>query len=200
MSRGRAGYAISRCYDQRVTEVDPRTEVANKRDVYKVTLFVIITTIGMSLAGSVTDELVHKYIWNGKTQEARHELRRIGELAVRAYQRDRAVCPSASGPVPADIERLFFEPHQPLDHFYQSMASEWTVDAGRNAGFACLGFELMAPQFYQYSYEATESGFVARARGDLDSDHVYSTFELRGRVEDGHLVVDRDLVEKAPNE
>ena len=119
---------------------------------------------------------------------------------MHAYDRDRAICPSASAAVPSDIERLFFEPHQTLDRFYQSSVREWTIDEPQHSGFACLGFEMTAPQFYQYSYEATESGFVARARGDLDSDHVYSTFELRGRVKDGHLVVDRDLTEKAPNE
>ena len=41
------------------------------------------------------------------------------------------------------------------------------------------------PHAYSFSFESTGSGFVARARGDLDGDGVLSTFETRGTAKVG---------------
>jgi len=46
-----------------------------------------------------------------------------------------------------------------------------------------LGFDLSQPHRYQYSYEATNEGFTARAFADLDCDGEGITWELTGRVE-----------------
>jgi hypothetical protein len=53
-----------------------------------------------------------------------------------------------------------------------------------------------APHAYSFAFESNGTGFVARARGDLDGDGTLSTFEVRGvtppgetpRVEPGMYV------------
>jgi hypothetical protein len=83
---------------------------------------------------------------------------------------------------------------------YQSTASEWAVDTDRNAGFACLKFEMSFPQYFQYEYEATETSFVARAYGDMNGDGVFSTFELKGELVGDRLVIAPNLLETNPDE
>jgi hypothetical protein len=65
---------------------------------------------------------------------------------------------------------------------YVSEPEEWQRDAP-DAGFACLGFSLTSPQYYQYAYASNRAGFVVTAHGDADGDGRLSRFVLRGRVE-----------------
>lgn len=82
----------------------------------------------------------------------------LREIAAHAVKKGR-VCPSASAPVPADRKEL------EGGSGYMSRVGEWRVDADRDAGFACLGFELTTVQHFQLTYTATATGFEARARG-----------------------------------
>jgi hypothetical protein len=41
------------------------------------------------------------------------------------------------------------------------------------------------PHAYAFGLDTTGTGFVARARGDLDGDGVLSTFEVRGAIRPG---------------
>lgn len=52
-----------------------------------------------------------------------------------------------------------------------------------------LQFSVDDPHYYSYQYEVIDKSkeFVVRAIGDLDCDGVYSTFEMRGVVENGEL-------------
>lgn len=144
-----------------------------------------------------------KYVASSKTAEARNTLGMIARSAVAAYEDDGAtpddakllhrICPSASAPVPASKAMVSGKK-------YQSSPGEWTVDAGKNAGFACLKVDLSMPQYFQYEYEATPTSFVARAHGDLNGDGVYSTFELRGQVVGDKLVVAPAITEINPGE
>lgn len=111
----------------------------------------------------------------------------------RAPAPARRLCPSASAPVPADRNVLSGKK-------YTSTPAEWQRDAATDAGFACLKFDLTQPQHFQYVYEATPTGFVARAHADLDGDGVFSTFELKGHVEGDRLVIAPSITETAPEE
>jgi hypothetical protein len=63
-----------------------------------------------------------------------------------------------------------------------------------------LRFEMSAPQYYQYVYEATPSSFVAQAHGDLDGNAVFSTFAARGTVSGDRVVLAPTLDETDPEE
>src|SRR5579871_6634216 len=135
-----------------------------------IVLVLIVPMIGVMAVLAIYG--VRKYIANAKTAEARNTLVQIGHDAVAAYESDpdHHLCASASTPVPAD--RSFVSAKK-----YQSAAADWNVDKATNAGFYCLKFSLSYPQYYQYEYVATSTGFVARAHGDLNGDGTFSTFE-----------------------
>ena len=148
---------------------------------------------------------VRKYIANAKTAEARNGVGQLAKDSVAAFEgqgTERRLCPSASKPVPSNAEYI-------RGRKYQSTLSEWRADANRRAGFACLRFEMVTPQYYQYDYHAgpgvsggAEEGFVAEAHGDLDGDGEVSTFSLIGRVDQatGTLRVVPTLLETSPEE
>jgi type IV pilus assembly protein PilA len=168
-------------------------------------LLVILVVLGgavvlMGTLGVIAVFGVRKYIANAKAAEARNVLGMIGKEAARAYEDSsptpgqRTLCASASSPVPADANRISGKK-------YQSATTEWEVDAPRKAGFACLKFSMMDPQYFQYNFASTSGGkMTATARGDLDGNKVFSTFELEGQVNSGIFVVAPALTETNPEE
>jgi type IV pilus assembly protein PilA len=136
---------------------------------------------------------VRKYIANAKTAEARNALGQIAKDAASAYDPKRGFCPSATRPVPESIRAV-------SGAKYQSTPAEWEVDRAQNGGFACLKFSLEMPQYFQYSYKATKTGFEAVAHGDLNGDGVTSTFRIRGTAANGEVNVEPKLEEDSPAE
>jgi type IV pilus assembly protein PilA len=138
---------------------------------------------------------VRKYIQNAKNTEARNVLAQIALDATKTYDAKRGFCPSASYPVPFDAKYV-------RGAKYQSAPADWTLDAPGNAGFACLGFSIDQPQYYQYTYTSNgRSDFTATARGDLNGDGVLSTFTLRGKAGPGGQVsIAPQIEEQAPGE
>jgi hypothetical protein len=126
--------------------------------------------------------------------EARHHLSVLARSATEAFFAQNAdgskyrLCPSASKPVPDLVPDL--------GRPYQSAPEDWLVDKATNAGFACLQFSMEEPQRYQYSYEATATSFVVRARA-LVGDGQTKRFEITGKVA-GNKVDLSPLVEEAP--
>lgn len=156
-----------------------------------MTVLLVLATLGSVLVLLITG--CHHYIANAKTAEARHSLQEISTQAVGAYEAHRHMCPSASQPVPFDPSAISARP-------YQSSRSDYKRDEAIGAGFACLQWEMTAPQYFQYSYFATPTSFVARARGDLNGDGVLSDFMWTGDEKDGRIVVtprayERDIEE-----
>jgi type II secretory pathway pseudopilin PulG len=164
-----------------------------------IAVFMIAILAVIGIAG------FRSYLGKAKAAEARSSLNAIGRDAAAAYEREdlarpnsgRRVCPSASKPVPVDEQQV-------SGRKYLSTPSEWQVDFDRNAGFACLRFEMGAPQYYQYDYQATATSFSAVARGDLDGNGAFSRFELRGSVsgtgDTAALIVEPNLRETQPEE
>jgi type IV pilus assembly protein PilA len=142
---------------------------------------------------------VRKYIATAKTAEARNSIGQIAKDAAAAYGGAHALCASASRPVPEGIRYV-------SGAKYQSAPGDWTVDAARNAGFACLKFSLDSPQYYMYSYRAVGrsspgDSFEATAQGDLNGDGVLSTFTVKGHIEPGGAIaIDPRLLETNPEE
>jgi len=139
---------------------------------------------------------VRKYLANAKTAEARSALAQIGLDAATAYEKNHALCGSASSPVPASMKMV-------TGTKYQSAPAEWEVDGKRNAGFACLGFSMEMPQYFQYSYSVSRANpneFTAVAHGDLNGDGQVSTFLLRGTVQGGALSIAPKIEETSPEE
>jgi hypothetical protein len=134
---------------------------------------------------------VRRYLGNAKASEARNSVAFIGKSAVAAYEENKKICPSASSPVPAAI---------PHGRKYQSEPGEWSRDKDRNAGFACLKFEMNVPQYYQYDYQATDTGFTAIARGDLNGDGTPSSFTITGKLVGDALIVSPTIEETNPGE
>jgi type IV pilus assembly protein PilA len=112
----------------------------------------------------------------------------VGALPATPSEEKHALCPSASRSVPATIASV-------RGKKYMSAPSDWAVDSAADAGFACLRFEMSAPQYYMYSYSSTPpgtavgNGFEAIAEGDLDGNGVTSTFSLTGKIGAGEVIV-----------
>lgn len=140
---------------------------------------------------------VRKYLANAKTAEARSSLGQMVKGASEAYERDSRLCDSASRPVPRDASEI-------RGKKYLSSPKDWSVDKERNAGFACLQFEMISPQYFQYEYRAgvdvPNRGFIAEARGDLNGDGKLSSFKATGVVVGDALHVSTDLAETDPQE
>jgi hypothetical protein len=159
---------------------------------WRVAFWIAVSLAVVVVVGAVW---LRRDISNARTYEARTSLARIGALALAAHARDGRVCGSASARVPV---RMPAECSGPMTGIYSSSQSDWTVDQTEHAGFACLGFEYSAPQYYQYEYTATDDGFVARARTCVPEAAREGAFEVRGHVQGGRLVVGD--VSKIPNE
>jgi type IV pilus assembly protein PilA len=178
----------------------PRSGVARSLVTVLVTVAVSILMLGaLGVLGMVG---LRKYLGGAKSAEVRIVLGEVAKDAAAAYERrapavagssSGRVCPSASRPIPTDVSSI-------RGKAFASSRFEWEIDKPVDAGFACLGFELAQPQFYQYRYDATATSFVAVGRGDLDGDGRLSTFTLRGAVEAGRLVPAPSIEETDPDE
>ena len=166
-----------------------------------VAAVLVIPVVGILATLSIYG--TRKYIANAKTAEAKYTLGQLAKDAATAYEGEplpvggaehvRKLCASASAPVPAD-------PLAVRGKKYQSAAADWQRDAANDAGFACLRFEMTSPQYFQYEYESTPTSLVARAHGDLNGDGKRSTFEIRGQVVDGRVMLAPTILETDPEE
>jgi type IV pilus assembly protein PilA len=124
------------------------------------------------------------YLVDAKVVEARTNLKLLAKQAVvAAEKRGGKFCLSATKPVPADVSQISGKQ-------YASTPAEWQADAAKDAGFACVGFEMTTPQRFQYDYRAGSDAppgaeFVVIAHGDLNGDGKLSTFRLTGRTVGG---------------
>ena len=157
--------------------------------VVVVAIPAIIAVIGIFAVLAIYG--VRKYIVNSKAAEARNTAAAVAKNAAAAFERDGKLCPSASSPVPVVVPRAVK---------YQSSASEWEVDKAANAGFACLRFSMTSPQYFQYDYKSTPTGFTVTAHGDLNGDGALSTFEVEGLLSGGRVTIAPMIKESDPDE
>ena len=154
----------------------------------------------LGTTGVLATFFIRKYMRGSTTSEVRNSLGQMAKDAATTYEErasevppGRRLCPSASLPVPTATSMI-------RGRFYQSTRAEWEVDKPIDAGFACLHFSMMQPQYYQYRYEATPTSFLAGGRGDLNGDGRLSDFTAKGAVVDSHLVVEPSISMTDPEE
>ncbi len=101
---------------------------------------------------------VRKYIVNAKRAEAQTIAAELARGIARCANQ-RGHLPPTSGPVPADLAGV-------RGMKYQSAARDWMDEA-----FACAGFSLTHPQYFQYQWvKQGDHGGVVQAIADLDGD------------------------------
>lgn len=163
--------------------------------VWLIVLLVVLVMIVaiVAILGVLAVVGVRKYLSAAKTAEALNGVNQIALDADRVYAEDGKLCESASSPVPASITQVSGKK-------YLSAVSDWEVDKSKHAGFDCLKFTMEAPQYYQYDYKKTPTGFVAFARGDLDGNGVASEFSKSGKLMGTSLVLDTEVTQKNPTE
>ena len=164
-------------------------------------LLLIVAVIGilavLALSGT------RKYIANAKTAEAMNSVGEIARDAQMAYEMEsltptgatstHKLCPSASHPVPSSISQV-------RGIKYMSSPTDWTDDSAKNAGFYCLKFEMNSPQYYQYDYHSTATGFTVEAKGDLNGDGKTSSFTVTGTVGAGDTITTSPMKQTDPEE
>jgi type IV pilus assembly protein PilA len=167
-----------------------------------IELMIVVAIIGILAVLAVYG--VRKYIAHTKTAEARNALGRMANSAAIGYENEhmsgsvmtqgsttnlsRALCLSASAPVPGSISQV-------TGKKYQSSWADWNADATvPNKGFSCLRFTIDQPQYYVYSYTLSGTGvspgdsFTGTANGDLNGDGIASTFVLTGKINSDYSV------------
>lgn len=126
------------------------------------------------------------YVRHGKTAEARESVTRLAAGAAEYYNRSDATQPSGAAPHAVHAMRHFPPssrapvPDDPLHvrgKKYQSTSLDWAASPWRD-----LGFSIIQPQCYQYSFESSGAGASAKAtviaEGDLDGDGTRSRYSL----------------------
>lgn len=152
----------------------------------------VIALIGILAVLAISG--VRKYISASKTAEAQVTVRTLAMDADTAFAADGKLCDSASAPVPTTMAAVSAKK-------YLSSPSDWSADAAKNAGFACLKFEKSEPQYYQYDYKKSgPSEFAAVAHGDLDGNGVTSEFKLTGQVVGTTVNIAPTVMETNPQE
>lgn len=150
-----------------------------------------------------------RYVRHGKTAEVRESVTRLAAGAADFYNRSDATQPAGAAPQAVHAMRHFPPssrapvPEDPLSvrgKKYQSNAADWASSPWRD-----LGFSIVQPQFYQYSFEATGAGASAKAtvsaEGDLDGDGTRSKHSLTVAPDESlTAIVSKDMVHVDPEE
>lgn len=161
----------------------------------------ILTAIGMyGLA---------RYVRHGKTAEARESVTRLAKGAAESFNRSDATQPAGASPQAIHAMRHFPPssrapvPEDPLHvrgRKYQSTTLDWAASPWRD-----LGFSIVQPQCYQYSFEAQGAGASAKAtvlaEGDLDGDGTRSKYSLTVAPDESlTAIVAKDMTTADPEE
>ncbi len=120
------------------------------------------------------------------TAEAYVGVREIAAGAGRAYERDGKLCPTVRRMVPSQ-EQLGNA--RKAGHTWYAATDE----DFRNAGFDCLEFKPETAMHFMFDYRATADSFEAIGHGDLNGDGKFSTFTMRGRLQDGKMKLDPEV-------
>jgi len=160
-----------------------------------IELMIVVAIVGILAVLAIYG--VRKYLANAKTAEATNSLGQVAKNEAAHYEMQsmagtvmsvggttgytRSLCASEASSVPSAMTSI-------KGQKWQSGPSDWNKGASANTGFACLKFNMDAPQYYAYSYTATGTAgnagdtFNATANGDLNGDGTLSTFMILGAI------------------
>ena len=143
-----------------------------------VELMIVVSIIGVLASLAIYG--VARYLKNAKTAEA---TRSLGAIQIGAQQQYQKETPYGGG----DVFVHTFCDTAPLTPGVVPAARKEAVPASawNHAGWACLKFSIVDPQFYAYRHETngstgTAAAYTASAYGDLDGNGTTSTFEVTG--------------------
>lgn len=133
-----------------------------------------VSSVGIVTAISIPAFV--KYQRKARSTEARMNLRKLFDGARMHYMETSRFPGPSTAPTPATC---------------CDQGDKCAPDASRwaNPPWTALQFSLDDAHDYSYQYEVIDESreFVVRALGDLDCDGSFSTFEMRGVVEDGSV-------------
>ncbi len=153
---------------------------------------------GLGVMAAVAIPAFTKYINKSKTVEAVIALDKIKSGARQYYVTDHWNQNGELMPkrFPAVSKSGKWTPSKPCcGKKCNTSMTKWDKD-----GWNKLHFALTDSHYYQYQFIASESTgtsatYTARARGDLDCDGTYSTFEIRGSVDsEGAVKTDGPII------
>ncbi len=155
-----------------------------------IELMIVVAIIGILAAVAVPAFM--KYMQKAKTTEAKQFVKKIYDGA-RTYYVDSDTNSASQEPVakqfPATTAATPAENAccSEVGEKCQPSAALW--DTGDDAPtWNALQFSITDPHYYWYTFESDpEVEFTARANGNLDCDTNFSTFEMKGYVQDGEV-------------
>jgi type IV pilus assembly protein PilA len=182
-----------------------------------IELMIVVAIVGILAVLAIYG--VRKYIANAKTAEARNSLGQMGKDQATEFEQEsmagavlalgastantRSLCMSSTKTVPAAKISIAGKKYQSDP----TAGKDWQTDnAVAKTGFACLKFQMDAPQYFMYGFvtdaTATTPGtkFTATANGDLNGDGNLSTFTLLGTVSTDNFLIAPNLTELDPEE
>ena len=147
-----------------------------------IELMIVVAIIGILAAVAIPAFM--KYIKKSKTSEASQFVKKIYDGA-RRYFMDTPQ-PSIN-PVQPQFPDAATTPETPTASCCPSKCApsqaQWQTE-----GWIALQFSVDDPHYYQYTYVSPDvyGSFTARARGDLDCDTEFSTFEMFGVIDSNY--------------
>ncbi len=135
---------------------------------------------GLGVLAAVAIPAFTKYTRRAKTSEAVIGLHKMKAGARQFYVTDH--WDSNGNLMPKAFPKSAgWTPSKPCCKKCRTLSTTWDKD-----GWKQLHFAINEPHYYQYKFVSSGTGtsakFTALARGDLDCDDEYSTFEIRGSV------------------
>ncbi len=186
-----------------------------------IELMIVVAIVGVLAVLAVYG--VRKYIANAKTAEAKNGLGQMGKDAVTAFEGERMAASVLAEAASTAILRntcqngtVIYVPGGGAPGLaniqgkkYQSAKADWSnpTDVSSNTGFPCIKYEMTAPQYYSYGYQAQAPGntngntITCTANGDLNGDGAnFSTFTQLGAITNSRLLLGPSIQEVSPEE
>lgn len=138
----------------------------------------MVVVLVLSLLTAMAIPAFSRYLKRSKTSEALQDLSVIYRSQITYFENQHERTTSSSfvnaAPMPAA---------PPSESKYPENVAMWMS----SPEWAALGFTIDRAHYFQYASPGDTSGFVARARGNLDGDTTFSTFERAASLNQGEI-------------